>query len=200
MKKLFVGMIALIGSAVSVHAQGKKDVEFGFNVGYNVGAISTEDGDTDSRSTFNAGFAADYFFSTSWSVKGKLIYDRKGYDNEIIDGVRTDIKLDYLTIPVMASWHFGPNKIFYASIGPYVGFLLSAKDTSFDADLKDGVNSTDVGISYGFGVKIPVSSKLRLSLELEEADGLSRVVKNNEGFDNWNRRASVNVGVNFLLK
>jgi opacity protein-like surface antigen len=200
MRKLFIGMIVWAGCTVSAHAQSKKDVEFGFNVGYNVAAISTDDGDTDSRSTFNAGFAADYFFSTSWSIKGKLIYDRKGYDNEIINGVRTDIKLDYLTVPVMASWHFGPNKIFYAGIGPYVGFLLSAKDTSFDADLKDGVNATDVGIAYGFGVKIPVSNKLRLSLELEEADGFTNVVKDNGGFDNWNRRGSVNIGVNFLLK
>ncbi|MGK4568726.1 porin family protein [Flavobacterium sp. 3HN19-14] len=199
MKKLLFGLMALIGT-FSAHAQGKKNVEFGFNAGYNAAAISTDDGDTDSRSTFNFGFSADYYFSTSWSLKGKLIYDKKGYDNGLTSGVTTDIKLDYLTVPVMASWHFGPDRIFYANIGPYVGFLLNAKETSFENDIKNEVNSTDFGISYGLGVKVPVSDKLRLFFELEEADGLTNVFKDNDGYDNWNRRASINFGVNFLLK
>ncbi|MDI1255889.1 MAG: porin family protein [Flavobacterium sp.] len=202
MKKLFIAVGVFFG-LTTVNAQSKGAVEFGVNVGYNFSTIGTDDGDFDTGEGFNVGFAADYFFNSSWSLKGKLIYDQKGYDNDYItDGTNdypTDININYLTVPVMANWHFGKKKNWYLNFGPYVGFLLSAKDTALDTDLKYAFKSTDFGISYGVGVKIPVSNQAKISIELEEADGLSNVLKGTS-YDTRNKRGSINVGVNFLLK
>ena len=50
-------------------------------------------------------------------------------------------------------------------ITAYRIFLISAEDTRFGTDVKDDFNSTDFGLSYGIGVKIPASNKKKLSLE-----------------------------------
>ena len=98
----------------------------------------------------------DYYFSNSWSVKTKLIYDRKGWDNGFIEddfgSYITDYNLDYLTVPVLASWHFGNNKNWFLEFGPYVGFLLNAEEVRFGTDVTDSFNSTDFGLALGIGV------------------------------------------------
>jgi len=50
-------------------------------------------------------------------LKGKLIYDQKGWDNDVIldsntgDYYPTNYDVNYLTVPVMANWHFGKSEI-----------------------------------------------------------------------------------------
>ncbi|WP_309641326.1 porin family protein [Flavobacterium sp.] len=192
-------------------AQKKGDTEFGFNVGFNGSTVSNVDGSSKIGNGINLGFAADYYFSNRWSIKGKLIYDQKGWNDGYIEffnefdpsipgnTYKTDFNLNYLTIPVMANWHFGRKKNWYLNFGPYIGFLMSANETRFDTDLKDGFNTTDFGLSVGIGVKIPVSDKLKISLEYDEQDGLSDVFKSS-GKTVTNSRFSLNVGVNFILK
>ena len=100
----------------------------------------------------------------------------------------------------MANWHFGNKKNWYLNFGPYVGFLLDAKETQFDTDLKDYFNSTDFGLALGIGVKIPVSDKLKLFFEYEGQGGVSDIFKVNEFSRVTNSRSSLNIGLNFLLK
>ena len=212
MKKVIVVVFVLF-SIISFGQKNKKgDVEFGINLGYNMSSIGNNANDiSEEGAGINVGLAADYFFSDRWSIKGKLIYDQKGWDNGFIDissfdpadpvtRYRTDFNLYYLTVPVMANWHFGKKRNFYLNFGPHIGFLLSAHETTFNNDLEDFFNSTDFGISFGIGVKIPVSDKLKVSFELEEQDGFSYVFKNDLGSKGKNRRGSINVGVNFILQ
>lgn len=211
MKKVIVVSFILF-SIISFGQKYKKGVvEYGVNLGYNMSSIGNNANDiSEEGSGFNVGLAADYFFSDRWSIKGKLIYDQKGWDNGFIDissfdpvnpvtRYRTDFNLNYLTVPVMANWHFGKKRNFYLNFGPYVGFLLSADETTFNTNLQEFFNSTDFGISMGIGVKIPLSDKLKISFELEEQDGFSYVFKNDLGSKGKNGRGSINVGVNFLL-
>lgn len=206
MKKLFITSILALGLTNSSLAQGKGDVEFGINIGFNSSTVVVSNSifQPDSGQGLNIGFAADYFFSDRWSIKGKLIYDQKGWDNGSFEDENgyyiTDYNLNYLTVPVMANWHFGSKRNWYLNFGPYVGFLMSAKETAGDVDVKEAFNTTDFGLALGIGVKIPVSDKLKISIEYDGQGGFSDVFKDSNGYRIQNSRNSFNVGINFMMK
>lgn len=210
MKRVLITSMTILGFIVTSSAQNKGKIEIGLNAGLNSSNASTSYDSADPSIGFNFGASADYYFSDSWSLKAKLIYDRKGWDNDLIpvsDGfdpvvrfARTDINLNYLTIPVMAGWHFGNKKNWYLNFGPYIGFLMNAKETRFDTDIKESFNTVDGGIAFGIGVKIPVSDKFKVFIEYEGQGGMAEVFKYNDYDDTIvNVRSSLNVGINFLL-
>jgi opacity protein-like surface antigen len=204
MKKIVLTFIAVVG-LTTVSAQKKGDVEFGLNIGYNNSSVSDDQSNSDSGSGYNFGGSIDYYFASDWSIKGKLIYDQKGWDNDLIDGpngnlYRTNINLNYLTIPIMANWHFGNKRNWYLDFGPYFGFLLNAEDTRFGYDITDSFNTNDFGLAVGIGVKIPVSNKLKLFFEFDGQGGFNDIFRENDYSAVTNSRSSFNVGLNFLMK
>lgn len=205
MKKVLCAILIVLSSTTVLFAQKKGTTELGFNFGYNNSSARSSEISSDLGSGFNVGFAMDYYFSDRWSIKGKLIYDQKGWDNGFITDLdtgttyETDYNLNYLTIPVMANWHFAKKRNWYLNFGPYLGMLLSAKETRFGLDLKEGFNGTDFGLALGIGVKIPVSDQMKLFLEYEGQSGFTNIFKeSNETITN--SRSSFNVGLNFILK
>lgn len=204
MKKKFITVTLLIAFSVIGFAQKKGDVEFGINLGLNSSNVTSEYLSSDTGTGVNLGFAADYFFSDSWSLKGKIIYDQKGWDNGYFDdGInefRTNYNLNYLTIPVMANWHFGKKKNWNLNFGPYAGFLLSAEETAYNTNVKEFFNTNDFGLNIGIGVKFPLSNKLKLNIEYEAQSGFSDVFKDNNNKRIIGTRGALNVGLNFLMK
>lgn len=206
MKKTFTTIIILLAAYTTTFAQQKKgDVELGINAGLNFSTVtSSQATNTAYHTGFNAGVAADYYFSNRWSIKAKAIYDQKGWDNGFISdqsgsAFTTDFKLNYISIPVMANWHFGKTRNWYLNFGPYVGILTSASETASNNDLKDYFNSTDFGLALGIGVKIPVSDKVKVIFEYDGQASFTDIVKNNQGTSLQNNRGSLNVGLNFIL-
>ena len=205
MKKSVLAAVLVLGLSSAISAQKKGDVEFGVNIGYNMSSVSNDQDTSDSGNGFNFGGSLDYYFSPVWSIKGKLIYDQKGWNNDYIEDSNgnvypTDVNLNYLTIPVMANWHFGNKRNWYLDFGPYFGFLLDANETQFNSDLKDYFETNDFGLAVGIGVKIPVSNKLKIFFEYEGQGGLSDISKNSFNGAVTNSRSSLNFGLNFLLK
>jgi len=205
MKKVLLTAIMALGLVSGLSAQGKGSVEFGFGIGYNMSTASDSENTADSGSGFNAAASAEYYFSDRWGIKARLMYDQKGWNNGSINNLdtgdfyTTDFNLNYLTIPVMANWHFAKKRNWYLNFGPYVGFLLSAEETEGGLDLKDGFNNTDFGIALGIGVKIPVSDKLKVFIEYDGQSGLSDIFKESTSAVQ-NARSSFNVGLNFMMK
>ena len=206
MKKIAIAVVLILCTSF-VFSQKKKDVEFGFNIGYNSSQVSdTNDNQSDSGSGINIGASADYYFSDTWSIKAKLIYDQKGWDNDVIQDANsgnyypTNFNVNYLTLPVMANWHFGNRENWYLNFGPYVGFLINAKDTNYKTNVTDAFNTTDFGLAFGIGVKLPVSDKIKVFFEYEGQGGLNDIFKNSDYSTVTNSRSSINVGINFLMK
>jgi len=203
MRTLFAFIFAF-GAFGIAGAQGKGKLEMGINIGANFAYISDDYGDSDTRVGFNGGISADYYFSDAWSMKAKLIYDQKGFDNGEIgdfdtgEFYPTDYHFNYLTVPVMASWHFAPKRNWYLHFGPYVGFLMNAEDSRFGVNVKDDFNSTDFGLAVGVGVKIPLNDKFRLFFEYDAQAGVTDIVKEPGFSDTNNVRSAINVGINFL--
>ncbi len=206
MKKNLLTVIFIFGLATYSWSQKKGDVEFGLNIGLNNSTASDDASDFDPGYGFNVGGSIDYYFSSDWSIKAKLIYDQKGWNNDFIEDVNTgnvyptDVNLNYVTVPVMAGWHFGKTRNWYLNFGLYMGVLLEAKETRFDSDISEYFNDNDMGLALGIGVKIPVSNKLKIFFEFDGQGGFNDVLRNNQYSALTNTRSSLNFGINFLLK
>jgi len=209
MKKLFISLLVLTGIYTTAKAQAPNSAEFGVNIGVNQSTVqySGTGENADYKGGINLGVSGEYYFTDRWGIKAKVIYDQKGWANGFlqlqdgteIDGV--DYHLNYITIPVMANWHFGRMRNWYLDFGPSFGFLTSASETSHSADIKPLFNSTEVGIAFGIGVKIPISNKARLFFEYEGQGGLTEVFSQSDSNGTFqNIRSSLNVGVIFPIK
>lgn len=203
MKKTLTTLLLVLGICVASNAQDKK-FEFGVGVGINRASITNN-----AQYSVNPGaiwepsfFAsADYSFSTLFSTKIKVIYDSKGWGDGIYSQGTTTVTgvyypLKYVTVPVTANFHFGRDNNWYVMGGPYVGFLLSAKNDYNNADLKSSFNSTDAGIDAGIGYKFPVSKSLKIFIEYDGQWGFSNILPNTADGAN-NTRSAFSVGLNF---
>lgn len=208
MKKLFLTICLIFCIYTLAQAQQSKGVEFGVGVGYSGASVSNSNNQsTKSKSGFNVALSVDSYFSNRWSLKVKAIYDQKGWADGFLtlhNGVTTttyqpvDYKLNYITVPIMANWHFGRTRNWYLDFGPYVGFLTSANVTQYPNSVKEIFNDVDGGLAYGIGVKIPVADKARFFIEFEGQNGVSNLfatgVSNSEI---RSIRGSFNIGLNF---
>lgn len=208
-------LIALIGLTLTATAQDKGDIEIGGNLGLSISNISEIDNEnaTDSKISFNVAASGEYYFSESWGIKAKLIYDQKGWGNGFeqiptfdadgnvidIETGTTDFALNYLTIPLLANWHFGRKDNWYINFGPYVGFLLSAKSTENGTDIKESLNSIDFGLALGIGLKIPLNDTTKIFFEYDIQSGFADIVNENQGDTIRNGRSSLNAGILFTL-
>lgn len=204
MKKVFLLFLTVFST--TVFAQGKGDVEFGLNIGGNLSNITQADYTYSYAIGFNAGISMEYYFSNSWGIKGKLIYDQLGWDDDLIYDVETDryvstnFRLNYLTIPVMADYHFGNKKEFYFNAGPYVGILLDAHETRYDSDMKEFFNTTDFGLMLGVGYTTLLSEKVKFFAGFDARGGIIDIIKYNENPVVLNSCMNFNIGINMLMK
>lgn len=204
MKKIFTTLFIALGiyGVASAQVKEKGDTEFGVEFGLNTSYVTDGGGyqQTDALAGFNAGVSGDFYFSNRWSLKVKAIYDQKGSGNGLIltfdNGDQIggyNLKTSYITIPVMANWHFGMHRNWYLDFGPYVGILTNA---SFGGkDVKDGLNTTDVGFRIDVGVKFPISDKAKFFIEVGGQGGATNIFK--DGSSIQNETSSLNIGVNF---
>jgi opacity protein-like surface antigen len=208
MKKIFTTIIIVFAAFTTALAQQQKgDVEFGIHAGYSYSGVSSYFGNTDLKSSFNAGVSTDFYFSNRWSLKASVIFDQKGWSNDNVtfsdsnaNGLVTDYRLNYLTLPVMANWHFGKKRNWYLNFGPYAGYLISARTTSPDFDMKDIFQQVDFGLAAGIGTKFRLSDKVKLLLEYNEQTGVLHIFKAYPSSSAINVRGSFNVGLTFILK
>jgi Outer membrane protein beta-barrel domain len=205
MKKLLT-LLLIAGFGMTSQAQEKNSLELGLHVGYNLATVSTSNQtNSDYRNGFNVTAVGDYFFSDRWSIKAKIGYDQKGWDTGYLTNLdngqsfTTDYRINYLTIPVMANWHFGKKRNWYLNFGPYFGILLNASETRFNTDLKNFIHKRDIGIDLGIGVKLPVANKIKVLLELDGQSGLTDLFKQNQGYQIRSNRSSFNAGLLFDL-
>lgn len=190
----------------TVQAQDGRDFEFGGNIGLNFANVSTTDGEygANTRIGFNIGASGEYYFSNRWGFKVKLIYDGKGWadgfiESEDIGNVTTNFKVNYITIPLMANWHFGRNRNWYLNFGPYAGLLVSAKESKLGIDVKEAFESFDFGIALGIGYKFEIRNNTKLFFEFDGQSGFADVFQENAGTTLRNGRSSLNFGVLFGL-
>ncbi|WP_214069899.1 porin family protein [Mucilaginibacter sp. dw_454] len=204
MKKIFLAVIAMLSFCGYANAQQDSGTEVSIGVGYSGSyVVDFNNGDAQQIGGFNAGISADHYFNDQWSLKVNASYQQKGWadgyytDNagNEVDGV--NFKLNYITVPVMANWHFGRDRNWYLDCGPYIGFLLSASESShLLTNTKSLFNSTDAGIALGIGLKIPINDQMHFFIEYS---GQAAVTNLNASSSDrlQNATGSLNIGLGF---
>ncbi|RKE94729.1 porin family protein [Ichthyenterobacterium magnum] len=207
MKKLLLLSAFAVFGLSNVNAQDSGDIELGIGLGLNLSNVSDIQGNNNAKSKigFNLSGSGEYYFSDRWGIKAKLIYDQKGWADGFIYNVDTDVnvitdfKLNYLSVPVMANWHFGSNRNWYLNFGPYIGFVINAEDSELGLDVKEGFKSTDFGLAFGIGYKFEINDNIKLFVEYDGQSGFSDIFEENAGDSIRNGRSSFNVGALFSL-
>lgn len=139
-----------------VNAQEKAAMAFGVKGGLNISTITNADVDgVNSKSLvgFHVGFFGEFMVSYTFAIQPEILYSVQGTELEF-EGESGDLKLDYITIPVMAKYYVAD--AFSLELGPQIGFLVSAKTKSggVSEDVKDELKSTDVSLNFGLGYDI----------------------------------------------
>lgn len=144
-------------------------------------------------SGWRTGFAGGTFvgarLSDAFALRLEILYAQKGGDGPVdvfVDGTPAGtatlaFKLDYVEFPLLAVWSVpaGTRATLDVFGGPALGFKSAAKlridvmGISEEADIKDTVKGTDVGLSFGAGVRILASETVNLLLDGRFTLGLS---------------------------
>ena len=216
MKKILSITLMLV-AAFGMAQKGR--LEFGISGGLNAAKVSNAEEqaffEVDPNYGINIGLSVDYFLSSHWSVKGKLVYDQKGLDGQFLRRpsdeasgfsfreVNSDFKMDYLTIPVSVNWHFGKKVEIEMGVGGYVGVLLDSNDDEhqFELGRSRRFSKTDFGAVGALVAKYRLTDEFKIGLEYELQQGFSEVYKSQYSVDltHYNSRHSINIGCYYSL-
>ena len=138
--------IILFAAFVVVAFATQAQVKFGTKSGLN---LSTWTGDVDDlkmKPGFYVGGLANISVANQFSIQPELLVSAEGAKEG--DG---SINTMFINIPVMAQYNTPSG--FYVEAGPQLGFLLSAKAKAGgeSEDIKEFLNTTNFGASFGAG-------------------------------------------------
>ena len=200
MKKVVcITVMAMLGlGSLSAQERSKGEIEVTPFIGYQESFFNGDNMDLyEPISSFTIGVNGDYYFNDRWSLRSGLSYDSMG---SAIKGLNNDVEFNYLSIPINANWHFGSTRKWNLNFGISTSFLLTASQVGNPNDIKDDVNSFQLGISYGIGYKLEVSDNFSI---LFDTQGLVGVTNFNNIPDNeltqLNARSYLGIGGVFVL-
>lgn len=185
MKKILITAIAVFGFSFA----NAQETKFGVKAGMNLSNITGDNTDeNDMKVGFHAGAFVNIGVSDKFSVQPEILYSMQGAKDN--DG---SLDLSYLNIPIMARYLIAEK--FSLEAGPQIGILMSAKsksDGGGDVDVKDFLNTTDIGIGVGAAYDITENIGVGLRYTL----GVSNI--NKEGDDsNNNSNIGISLGYRF---
>ena len=193
---LMIGAFSIIGTTLTF-AQIQVGAVAGLNTSTQSGLGNIWD-NNGIRCNINSGLVAHYRLNDWFALKTGVIYAQKGSSFDILQNgveVQQADKFRYIEIPLKAEFASKSgvkNHRLFASVGPYVAFLVDSEReiNNNDTDLKSQTNDTDFGISWELGVDIPFS-KNNMQIYLNYDMGLSEVAKYDT--DLKNKSLSLNI-------
>ncbi|WP_026706362.1 porin family protein [Flavobacterium soli] len=129
MKKLFIMAILVVAGSTSMNAQG---LDFGVKAGANFAKLDGDDISGDNLTSFHVGALLEVNVFENFSVQPEVLYSSQG--TKIED---EDIKLDYLSVPVLAKFYLISDKLSLEA-GPQFSFLVNDNiEEQFEAETFD---------------------------------------------------------------
>jgi len=180
MKKVIVLSVLMISvMAVGLNAQTS---QLGIFAGINFANVDLEIpeyniDDFDDKTTVEVGLLYELGLTQCLGLCFQPMYIQKGA--EVDDqGVTVGLSGSYIELPLFLKLYIGSQAIRpYFMAGPFVGYNLSANvdisllDQSGDVDIKDYINTLDMGVGGGAGISISMD-KLILFAEVKYMMGL----------------------------
>ncbi|MDP2685790.1 MAG: porin family protein [Aequorivita sp.] len=156
MKKILL-FVAVVIFTLNSNAQG--EFRIGFKAGVNVASIGGDDtfgiGSFGSRTGFHVGALVEVPINEKFSIQPEILYSAKGSNYDFSSG-DTDIKLDYIDLPILVKYHIIQG--LSAELGPVIGVLVKADADDGDEteDIKEFYKSTDIGLGVGASYRLPM--------------------------------------------
>jgi len=170
MKKLIV-LLFVVGASFTAFSQA--EVSLGLKAGVNLSKLNTDEAEanTSNITAFHGGAFA-LFKLTKIGIQPEFLFSQQGSKVEDVSLGEEDLKMSYITIPVMLKFYLAAG--FNIQAGPQFGFLNSAELAGID--IKDGLKSSDVSANVGVAWDAPFGLVLdaRYNIGLSDInDGLS---------------------------
>lgn len=204
MKKVVVLFVSI---ALVVTVRGQSKFSFGPNAGIGRSWISNTQ-DVKSLLAGNVGLSLVYSAAEHFGIGLDTKYSFEGGQSTVAN-ITTTSNLNYVRLPLKAIYFFnkyGSKVRPKAFVGPSFGFLAGGEVEVIRNNAiletrkaKDLYNSFDFGVTAGAGLNIRLVKNTWFNTDINYLHGVSNIVKNNSGGNNYNRNFSVNLGVNFGL-
>ena len=159
MKKLF--LITVLGLFISASSFAQGELRIGAKAGLNLASIGGDAYITgfsgfDSRTSFHIGGLVEIPISEKFSVQPEVLYSSKGSKFNFGFGSASDVKLDYVDLPILGKYHIIEG--LSAELGPVIGILIKAdrEENGMTVDRKDRYKSTDIGVAIGASYRLPM--------------------------------------------
>lgn len=180
MKRILLSLVALASFSLT-NAQMKERgvIEITPKIGISSFTEINENDNTNSNSEVELGATIDFYFNNRWSLRSGLIANKMGgkYD---YSGDSYEDKLNYVTIPINANWHFGSTRKWNLNFGLSPSFLSSAKvdiNGSTENLPDDIIESFQLGLTFGIGYKIEVTERFGILIDAQFFSGLTNINK-----------------------
>jgi len=165
---------------MTVGTVSAQNINIGTKIGLNSYTINTgNNSGYDSRIGIHAGLLGHIHLNSQFALQPEIVYSMQGAKNG-----NTEIKLDYLNIPVNVQYMFDNG--FRLQAGPQLGLLLNAEAVNGSSvDVKDDYKSIEAGLSFGLGYVHPPTDfgiDLRYNLGLSDISENSSVESTFRGF------------------
>lgn len=141
----------VLSSIAVTHAQVQ--VALGLKAGVNLSKLNTDDAETntDNITGFHGGAFA-LFKLTKIGIQPEFLFSQQGSKIDDVDLGKEDLKMSYVTIPVMLKFYLAAG--FNIQAGPQFGFLNSAELKGV-SNVEDGLKSSDVSANVGLAWDAP---------------------------------------------
>ena len=187
--------LTLIVVALTVSLFANAQVKFGPIAGVNLANVGgDESSDNDMKLGFHVGGIVEISVNDNFMVAPGIIYSIKGTQSKTNSDFK--VNLNYLEIPINAKYKLESGLNFFA--GPYIGILMSAKatDGTTDDDVKEFIQSTDVGLNIGLGFDLESG----LGFSAQYGLGLSNLNKDFAGLTtSTNTNNCIGISIRYML-
>ncbi len=193
MKKLLLFTAVAFFAFTTAQSQ---EFRIGFKGGVNIATLGGDTfyGSLNTRASFHIGGLVEIPLVGKFSIQPELLYSSQGSKYDYYGGLFDDsfdgaVKLDYISIPVMAKFYIIEG--LSAEAGPVFSILVSAKEDDFNDDgdvesfdAKEDYKSFDAAIAIGASYRLDmgVFFSLRYNkglLDINDIDGYNGKNQNN---------------------
>lgn len=161
MKKLLIVVLLAVGTQA---AFSQAQFAVGLKAGVNVSKLNSDDLESSSITAFHGG-AFCLIKLTAIGIQPELLFSQQGTKLDDVSGDPQDLKMSYMTIPVMVKFYLPGG--FNLQAGPQFGFLNSAEleGTDYKDSFKNSDLSANVGVAWDapFGIVLDARYNIGLS-------------------------------------
>lgn len=153
MKRAVLLLATVLLATATINAQ---HLRLGLKAGMNFSSNSGEGMNTSMQQGLDVGAFAEVGLGKKWDFQPEIYYSHREpkradnfkvyYNEEALSGSNTDIKLNYISVPLLVKYHV--SSVISVEAGPQYNILFFEDDNLLKND-KDAFKKSDIGIAAG---------------------------------------------------